>query len=215
MRLLLVAGRQRLTTALTVALKEQNYTVDWLETSSSLLRALSAEHVDVLMLALSFSGNLALLQQLRRQYTLPVIVLANPSTPANRTALLNAGADDYLARPLCIAELHARINALSRRGTVHKTTKIHYKELVLDCDAHQLILRGVPVPLTHREFKILHALLMRQGQVVRHEQLQQVVYGWGKNIESNSIEVHVHQLRKKIGPALIQTVRSVGYRMAD
>jgi len=215
MRVLLAGAHSELDTLLTAALKKQGYTVDYLDSPISVCHALSNEHFDALLLDFPYSVSFSLLQQLRRQHHLPIMLLTSPSTPAIRIAGLNAGADDCLSKPIAIGELQVRLNAVIRRSSVHQSVRIHYKNIMLDFQACQVTLNNKLVPLSHGAFKLLQYLLTHQGQVVSHEQLRQTLYGWGKDIKSNTLEVYIHSLRKKLGHSLIQTVYRAGYRISN
>ncbi|MCB1934215.1 MAG: response regulator transcription factor, partial [Candidatus Accumulibacter sp.] len=133
----------------------------------------------------------------------------------DRVKGLDSGADDYLVKPFDLAELLARMRALLRRQTGRARDLIEVGTLRLDPVAHTVEYRGRPVPLSAREFTLLHALLETPGAVLSREQLEDRLYGWGEEVESNAVEVHIHNLRRKLDSRIIRTVRGVGYRLGD
>jgi two-component system response regulator QseB len=124
---------------------------------------------------------------------------------------LDAGADDYLVKPFDLDEVAARVRALHRRSAGRANPKLEVGALSMDPAAHEVALDGVPVPLSAREFALLQALLERPGRPLSRAQLEERLYGWGEEVESNAVEVHVHALRKKLGTRWIKTLRGVGY----
>jgi DNA-binding response OmpR family regulator len=131
----------------------------------------------------------------------------------DRVAGLDAGADDYVVKPFDIAELAARIRALLRRHGGRAGNVIEHQGVSLDTAAHTVTRDGVPVELSAREFALLHALMERPGQILSKSQLEERLYGWGEEVESNVVEVYVHSLRRKLGADFIRTVRGLGYRL--
>ena len=143
----------------------------------------------------------------------PVLVLTARDALEDRVAGLDAGADDYVVKPVAIAELAARLRALVRRASGIARGQIEAGPLAIDPAARTVTWRGEPVDLAPREFDVLLALLLKAGRVVTREQLESALYEWDRSIESNAIEVHVHHLRRKLAPEVIRTVRGVGYMM--
>jgi DNA-binding response OmpR family regulator len=127
---------------------------------------------------------------------------------------LDLGADDYVVKPIDLDELAARLRALVRRSHGQPQDHLQVGDLVLDPAARSVTLKGTRVPLSTREFDLLHALMLNAGRVMSRDQLEQRLYSWGEEIDSNAIEVHIHHLRRKLRPDLIETVRGVGYAMA-
>jgi two-component system OmpR family response regulator/two-component system response regulator QseB len=166
----------------------------------------------VLDLGLPMKDGLDVLAAVRRAgVTLPVLVLTARDAVPDRVRGLDVGADDYVVKPVDLDELAARLRALVRRahGVAQQQLAVH--DVVLDPAARTVTRAGEPVALSTREFDLLHALLLNAGRVLTREQLEQHLYAWGQEVESNAVEVHVHHLRRKLGAGLIQTVRGVGY----
>ena len=214
MRLLLVEDDPILGDAIKSGLNQDGYNVDWIQNGNQASQAISTEQLDLLVLDLNLPGKsgLALLQEIRRKGNpLPVLILTARNTIEDRVAGLDSGADDYLTKPFDLDELLARVRALLRRSKGRATPTIVHGELVLDPAAHTVTLSGKPVELSVAEFNLLHLLLDARGHVFQRSQLEEKLYGWNKDIESNTIEVYIHYLRKKLGSDLIRTVRGVGY----
>ena len=214
MRILLVEDDEALGEGIRVALKPEGYTVDWARDGASALHALTHEDfgLAVLDLGLPRMDGLEVLQRLRAgANAIPVLVLTARDSTADRIAGLDAGADDYLVKPFDVDELKARIRALLRRSFSRAQPVLEYREVSLDPIAQQVSYRGQPVALQRKEFLLLHELLAQPGRVLTRDRLQQVLYGWDEETESNALEVHIHHLRKKLFPELIRTVRGVGY----
>lgn len=214
MRILLVEDDEALGEGIRVALKPEGYTVDWARDGASALHALTHEEfgLAVLDLGLPRMDGLEVLQRLRAAANAtPVLVLTARDATADRIAGLDAGADDYLVKPFDVDELKARIRALLRRSFSRAQPVLEYREVSLDPVAQQVSYRGQPVALQRKEFLLLHELLAQPGRVLTRDRLQQVLYGWDEEAESNALEVHIHHLRKKLFPELIRTVRGVGY----
>lgn len=166
----------------------------------------------VLDLGLPKLSGTELLKWLRGSHSkLPVLILTARDTVSDRVAGLNAGADDYLIKPFDLDELIARLNALLRRSAGQVTQSLQHADIELTPSTHQVSKNGKIIELSGREFALLHELLLHVGRVQSREQLEQHLYGWGEEVESNSVEVHIHHLRKKLGTELIRTLRGVGY----
>lgn len=214
MRLLLVEDDPLLGNGIRAGLKQAGYAVDWVQDGHS--AKLSLETGDyalvVLDLALPKVSGLDILKWLRvRGNPVSVLVLTARDTVADRVTGLDAGADDYLIKPFDLDELIARLRALSRRAGGQTSPILRLGDLELDPAARQVHQAGQAVELSAREFTLLHELLLHAGRVQSREQLEERLYGWGEEVESNSVEVHVHHLRKKLGAQLIRTLRGVGY----
>jgi two-component system response regulator QseB len=214
MRVLLVEDDLDLGEAIRVALKPEGYTVDWVQDGASALHALSHESFEVAILDLGLPrmDGLEVLARLRAAANpVPVLVLTARDASADRIAGLDAGADDYLVKPFVVDELKARLRALLRRSFNRPQTALEYREVRLDPATQEVSCRGRPVVLQRKEFLLLHQLLSQPGRVFTRDKLEQVLYGWNEEVESNALEVHVHHLRRKLFPELIRTVRGVGY----
>ena len=214
MRVLLVEDDALLGDGVRAGLKQAGFAVDWTQDGQAAKRALETEEYAVMVLDLGLpklSGT-ELLKWLRgRNHKVPVLILTARDTVADRVAGLNAGADDYLIKPFDLDELIARLHALLRRGAGQVVLSLRHGDIELDPATHQVRKNGQAVELSAREFALLHELLLHVGRVQSREQLEQHLYGWGEEVESNSVEVHIHHLRKKLGADLIRTLRGVGY----
>ena len=214
MRILLVEDDRPLGEGIRTALKPEGYTVDWLQDGASALHALSHESFDLAILDLGLPrlDGLEVLKRLRAAANaVPVLVLTARDATTDRIAGLDAGADDYLVKPFDVDELKARLRALLRRRFNRPEPTLEYRGIVLDPANQQVSYQGTPVPLPRKEFALLHELLAQPGRVMTRDRLQQALYGWEVEVESNALEVHIHHLRKKFFPELIRTVRGVGY----
>ncbi len=214
MRILLIEDDPLLGEGLQASLQLEGYAVDWLQDGETAWAALRTDTFDLLVLDLGLPGlpGLELLQRLRRQENdVPVLILTARDAPADRVAGLDQGADDYLVKPFDIDELAARLRALLRRRGGRRSPVLSHGPVELDPARHEVRLRGKPVALPRREFSLLHLLLEHAGQVVSRSRLQEALYGWEDDVESNTLEVYIHHLRRRLGRDLIQTVRGVGY----
>jgi two-component system, OmpR family, response regulator QseB len=215
MRILLVEDDQMIAEGVRKALKADGWAVDWVQDGESALTALAGEALHDLMLldlGLPKRDGIDVLRALRtRGHTLPVLIVTARDAVADRVRGLDAGADDYLVKPFDLDELSARMRALIRRREGRSESLIRYGALTLDPAAHQVMLDGQPVALSAREFALLEALLARPGAVLSKSQLEERIYGWGEEIGSNTVEVYIHALRKKLGADMIRNVRGLGY----
>ncbi|WP_114417665.1 response regulator [Marinospirillum perlucidum] len=214
MRLLLIEDDASLAGGIRTALKPEGYTVDWLADGQQALYGLENEIFDLVLLDLGLPGldGLSLLKKIRASgKDLPVLILTARDAVEDRITGLDAGADDYLIKPFDITELKARVRALLRRSAGRAQTGIQLGALDVNPQTQQVFFRQQAVTLTRREFALLHELINHPGHVFTRDHLQQLLYGWDDDVESNALEVHVHHLRKKICPGLIKTVRGVGY----
>ncbi|CAN4265731.1 OmpR Response regulators consisting of a CheY-like receiver domain and a winged-helix DNA-binding domain [Methylophilaceae bacterium] len=214
MKLLLVEDDALLGDGVRAGLKQAGFAVDWVKDGLAAKVALDSEEYDLLVLDLGLPklSGMDLLKSVRaKRASLPVLILTARDTVADRVAGLNAGADDYLVKPFDLDELIARLNALLRRSAGQVELTLQHGAIELTPASHQVRLAGTDVSMSAREFSLLHTLLLHAGRVHSREQLEQTLYGWGEEVESNAIEVHVHHLRKKLGNDLIRTLRGVGY----
>ena len=218
MRLLLVEDDKALGEGLRLGLRQEGYTVDWLEDGTSALHALLSEDFDLLVLDLGLPrmSGLQVLRELRRSGSaLPVLILTARDATEDRIAGLDARADDYLVKPFDLDELKARLRALLRRSAGRAELRIEHAGVSLDPSSQQVSYQGKPVPMTPKEYLLLHELLSQPGKVLTRERLAQLLYGWDEEAESNTLEVHIHHLRKKLFSSLIRTVRGVGYLVEE
>ncbi|MCX7627757.1 MAG: response regulator [Methylophilaceae bacterium] len=214
MRLLLVEDDALLGDGIRAGLKQAGFAVDWVQDGRAAQLALETGDYALLVLDLGLPrlSGMALLKWLRgKGSVLPVLILTARDTVADRVAGLDAGADDYLIKPFDLDELVARLRALLRRSGGQAAPILQHGDIELDPAAHQVRKSGQVIELSAREFSLLHELLLNAGRVRSREQLEQHLYGWGEEVESNSVEVHIHHLRKKLGADLIRTLRGVGY----
>jgi two-component system, OmpR family, response regulator QseB len=218
MRILLVEDDALLGDGLRAGLRQLGFQVDWVRDGEAAERELRAEPyaAAVLDLGLPKRDGLDVLAAVRRAgVTLPVLVLTARDAVPERIRGLDHGADDYVVKPVDLHELAARLRALVRRSHGRPQQCLAARDVVLDPAARSVRQEGLPVPLSTREFDLLHMLMLNAGRVLSREQLEQQLYSWGQEVESNAIEVHIHHLRRKLGSGLIQTVRGVGYMLAS
>ncbi len=195
-------------------LRQQGHAVDWVQDGRAAEPALAGEAYDAVLLdlGLPLKGGLEVLRDLRRRRVrVPVLVLTALDAIPDRVAALDSGADDYLVKPFDLDELAARLRALQRRSGGRAEPVIDHGRLRLDPASREVSLDGAPVALTTREFSLLQALLEHPGRPMSRARLEERLYGWGEQVESNAVEVHVHALRRKLGPEWIKTLRGVGY----
>ncbi|ABX14375.1 two component transcriptional regulator, winged helix family [Burkholderia multivorans ATCC 17616] len=214
MRILLVEDDRMIAEGVRKALRSDGFAVDWVQDGESALTALGGESYDLLLLDLGLPkrDGIDVLRTLRaRGLSLPVLIVTARDAIADRVKGLDAGADDYLVKPFDLDELGARMRALIRRQAGRSESLIRHGALTLDPASHQVTLDGAPVALSAREFALLEALLARPGAVLSKSQLEEKMYGWGEEIGSNTVEVYIHALRKKLGSDLIRNVRGLGY----
>jgi two-component system OmpR family response regulator/two-component system response regulator QseB len=197
-------------------LRQLGFLVDWVRDGAAAERELQAQPYSaaVLDLGLPLKDGMEVLAAIRRAgLTLPVLALTARDAISDRIRGLDAGADDYVVKPVDLNELAARLRALVRRAHGQPQERLSVQDVVLDPAARSVTQSGVPVTLSGREFDLLHSLMLNAGRVMSRAQLEQNLYSWGQEVESNAVEVHVHHLRRKLGNALIQTVRGVGYTL--
>jgi len=216
-RLLLAEDDTMIGEAVHQGLRQQGFTVDWVRDGVSAERALASEPYDACLLDLGLprKQGLDVLRGLRAGGSvLPVVVLTARDAVADRVEGLDAGADDYVVKPFDLAELAARIRAVTRRKTGRARPLLEHGGVTLDPATHEVRRGDEVVALSPREFAVLHALLEHPGHILSRAQLEERIYGWGEEVESNAVEVHVHALRRKLGADFIRNVRGVGYRVA-
>jgi two-component system response regulator QseB len=218
MRVLLAEDDPMIGAAVRDRLRARGFAVDWVQDGRAADTALLDDVHDVMLLDLGLPGREgpAVLKALRaRGSTLPVVIMTARDAIDDRVAGLDAGADDYVVKPFDLKELEARLRAVLRRRAGRASSVITHGRLSLDLATHELRQDGVPVAVSPREFALLHALLERPGHVLSRAQLEERLYGWGEEVGSNVVEVHIHSLRRKLGADLIRNVRGVGYRVPE
>lgn len=214
MRVLLVEDDELLGDGLRSALLRDGHAVEWLTDGEHARRAVAqADAWDVVLLDLGLPrrDGMDVLRVMRQHSSVPVIILTARDRVEDRIEGLDAGADDYLAKPFDIAELKARLRAVSRRHAGRATTEVAHGDLVLLPDSQEATWQGRRIELTRREFMLLSVLVENAGRVLTRDRLEQALYGWSEDVDSNALEVHIHHLRKKLAPDFIRTVRGVGY----
>ena len=221
MRLLLVEDDAMLGSALRAGLRQDGHAVDWVrsagEADSAWLAAGASAPFDavVLDLGLPDGTGLGLLSGARgRGLTTPVIIATARDRIADRIAGLDAGADDYMVKPIDLDELNARLRALERRVSGRAAPQIKLGDIVIEPSTRRVTKAGAPVDLTARETALLLALARRPGSTLSRAQLVEALYGWDESIESNAVDVYLHHLRRKLGAGLIETQRGLGWRLA-
>lgn len=216
MRILLVEDDPLLGDGLQRALRNDHYTVDWITSGNQVEGALQHDHFDLVLLDLGLPGmdGMEALRRLRASsQPVPVLILSARDQLQDRVAGLDAGADDYLMKPFDMDELRARIRARLRRTVEPPQHRLAVGPLLIDSENFSVLQNDQPVNLSRREFVLLLALARQPGRVLTRDRLEQELYGWSDDVESNALEVHVHHLRKKLGADLIRTVRGVGYQL--
>ena len=216
MRLLLVEDDAMIGEAIRTGLKREGFAVDWVCDGESAAQVLRTEEFDLLLLDLGLprKGGLQILGELRaRGQGLPVLIITARDAVSDRVQGLDAGADDYLVKPFDLDELAARIRALLRRKSGHTAPAIEHLGVVLNPATHSVARDGRGIALSPREFALLQLLMERPGTILSRARIEERLYGWGEEIESNAVEVYVHGLRRKLGADFILNVRGVGYRV--
>ena len=215
MRVLLVEDDGMIGAAVQDALRDEAYAVDWIKNGNTALSTLAAQHYDIVLLDLGLPGQdgLLVLQAMRqRNNPVPVLVITARDALADRVRGLDLGADDYILKPFQMQELLARMRAVVRRKAGQGKPLLSNDLLTLDPARHEVTVQGqAPVALSHREFSLLQALMVRPGAILSRAELEDRVYGWGEEVESNAIEYLIHALRKKIGAPNIKNVRGAGW----
>jgi two-component system response regulator QseB len=218
MRILLIEDDALLASGLQVALRRAHYTVEHVADGAAAVAALRDNTFDlaVLDMGLPKLDGAAVLQAVRASGNgLPILILSARDAIRDRIAGLDLGADDYMVKPFELDELLARLRVLMRRPRGRSVNQIVLGVLVLDLDSHSAIWRGEPVELARFEFMLLKQMAENPQRVFNRAQLEESLYGWGEGAESNTIDVHVHHLRKKLGADVVKTIRGVGYRLGD
>lgn len=218
MKLLLAEDDPMIGASVVRGLKLANFAVDWVRDGRAARLALDTGGYGLLLLDLGLPqlDGLSLLRELRREnHPIPVLVVTARDSVADKISGLNLGADDYLAKPFDLDELVARIHALLRRQAGRRQPDMGLGGLQLNPQRREATLAGKPLNLSQREFSLLEALLEHPGTVLSREQLEDCLYGWDEEVASNAVEVHLHNLRRKLGAAWIRNVRGVGYKIVE
>lgn len=216
MKLLIVEDDELLQRGIAMALTNGGYACDCAGSAAQAQSLLLTSQYSMIILDLGLpdQDGTALLRQWRRQHvTLPVLILTARDALEDRVDGLDAGADDYLIKPFALAELLARVRALIRRYQGQSDNLVQQDDLSLNLSTQQVCLQDQPLEVTPKEFAILSRLIMRAGQTVNREILQQDLYTWNDDLGSNTLEVHIHNLRRKLGKDRIRTIRGIGYRL--
>lgn len=218
MRVLLIEDDALVASGIIAGLRLHGVTVDHATTAAAAQRAVETGAFDLLVLDLGLpdEDGMVLLNRLRAAgHALPILVLTARDAIEHRVAGLQAGADDYLLKPFDLNELVARLQALQRRTAGRVTKVIRHGPLLFDPASREVMLDGVKVELSRRELALLQALLENPRRVLTADQVKDSLYGFEDNVESNALSVHIHHLRRKLGPRIVETVRGVGYRLGE
>ena len=215
---LLIEDDRLVASGIVAGLRLLGVTVDHVDTAAKARAAVGASHFDVCVLDLGLpdEDGMAVLARWRAQgQAIPVLVLTARDALEHRVAGLRAGADDYLLKPFELDELVARLHALVRRASGRSSDLVEHGSLTFNASSAEVRLHGVRVELSRRELALLRALLQNPGRILSLEQLQASLYGFETDVESNAVNVHIHHLRRKLGPAIVETVRGLGYRLGE
>ncbi len=217
MRILLVEDDSLLGDGVCAGLRREDNSVDWVKNGETALSATAETQYDCIILDIGLPkmSGLDVLHNMRESNNdTPVLILTAQDDISDRVKGLDAGADDYLVKPFAFAELYARLRALSRRKRGAASETIQYNNIKIDTTSHTVAYNDLPVLLSRREFSLLVEFITNQGRVLSRQHLEQKLYSWSDEVESNTIEVHIHHLRKKFHTGLIKTVRGIGYIVA-
>lgn len=217
MRILIVEDDELLAEGIAVSLSLAGYTADCVSNGEHAVHALTQEQFDLCILDLGLprlSGYEVLKQIRAKSIHLPVLILTARDQIADKVKGLDYGADDYLLKPFDVDELKARIRALTRRSVGQTSTEIRVGDVTIKPDTHQVFRLSNEIKLSPKEFNLLHELALHRNRILSKDQLTELLYGWSEEVDSNAIEVHIHNLRKKLGSGVIETLRGIGYRMS-
>ncbi len=218
MRVLLVEDDVMIGESIRTYLRDEGYAVDHLLDGQQVEAVLASQHFDLLLLDLALPGRtgLAILQELRAAGNeLPVVVITARDTVEDRVTVLDLGADDYLVKPFSLLELAARLRCALRRSAGRGEPDIEICGVRICPDTRRVVRDGAPVMLSAKEYAIVEALAQRPGIILSRAQLEERLYGWGDEVDSNTVAVHIHAVRQKLGQDFIQTLRGVGYFIPD
>lgn len=218
MRVLLIEDDLMIGEAIQGALKDASYAVDWIKNGLVVLTTLACQHYDVILLDLGLPSQdgLDVLKSIRTENNpIPILIITARDGLDDRLIGLDSGADDYILKPFEMAELLARIRAVLRRKAGNTTSILSNNLVSLDLRTKEATLKdGIPIQLSNREFSLLHALLFRPGTILSRAELEDRIYGWGEEVESNAIEYLIHALRRKLGSEVIKNVRGAGWMVS-
>lgn len=218
MRILLAEDDRSQAESIQSWLELDGYQVDWGERGDYALTAIEQHDYDCILLDRGLpelTGEKVLATIRYKQKNVPVIFITARDSIHDRVEGLDLGANDYLVKPFSLEELSARIRAQLRKQTLSQQSVLTWGDLHLDTQAKVVLLAGISIDLTAKEFQILRKLMVHPEHIITRDQLEEALYAWGDEIESNAIEVFIYQLRKKIGSSSIKTIRGLGYRMGD
>lgn len=218
MRVLLVEDDAMIGESIRKGLHHEGYVVDWVQDGRAAEIAIESEPYALVLLDLGLprKDGFEVLASIRgRKHRVPVLILTARDAVTDRVKGLDSGADDYLVKPFDLDELAARMRAVMRRHTGRAEPLVIHGTLTLNPVTHEVLHRGQRVPVSAREFALLQALLERPGAPLSRAQLEERLYGWGEEVASNSVEVHIHNLRQKLGEGTIRTIRGIGYSIAS
>jgi DNA-binding response OmpR family regulator len=218
MRILLVEDDQLLAEGLVMALTRMNYRVEHCIMGGQAINAVNNSSFELMILDLGLPDGLALhvIKSLRSSmHTIPILVLTAWDHLDTKIEALNAGADDYVLKPCDVREIEARMRVLVRRHQHRRLDQLQYDALLLDLTTYECLYKGVKINLTNREFLILKEFMLHQNKILTRQHLDELSSGWTGEAEGNSIEVHIHNIRKKITSTIVKTVRGVGYIMSS
>lgn len=218
MRVLLVEDDAMIGEAIQGALKDASYAADWVRNGQTAVHAFSCQHYDLVLLDLGLPGKdgLEVLNAIRnKDNPVPVLIITARDAVEDRIRGLDGGADDYVLKPFEMAELLARMRAVLRRKGGTASPVLSNGIVSLDPASHEACVGGSQaVPLSNREFALLQALMVRPGAILSRGELEERIYGWGEEVESNAVEFLIHALRKKLGSAIIKNVRGAGWMVS-
>lgn len=217
MRVLLVEDDRMIGDAVQMALRDASYAVDWVHDGTTALSAAASQSYDVMLLDLGLphQDGFAVLRQLRQQgSSLPLLIVTARDAVEDRIGGLDLGADDYVIKPFEMGELLARMRAVVRRKAGNANPLMGNGALFLDPSTREVTADGVATRLSAREFSLLRALLLRPGAILSRQELEDRIYGWNEEVESNAVEFLIHSIRKKLGAASIKNVRGLGWMVS-
>lgn len=218
MRILVAEDDVMIGKQLLQSLRKSGHAVDWFRDGNEADAALQVQPFDLLLLDLGLPNRsgIEVLQRLRkRKDALPVIIITARHAIEDRIEGLDAGADDYLTKPFALGELEARMRAVERRRQGTANALLQYGLLSCDPAIREVKLGATVIPLSAKEYHLLYLLLRRRGAIVSRREMEEHLYNWQTDVDSNAIEVYVHRLRQKLGPKLIRTVRGLGYQLVE